>query len=199
MPCEPEHDFVLLLAGVTELTPELQNALFEAGCDDATLSERSGRIFLTFTRSAQTLKEAILSAIRDIGRANVGARVLRVDDCSLVTQADIARKIGRTRSLINQYISGARGPGRFPAPVRGLADDTPVWQWWEVADWLQQNDMIGEKAVREAQDTAMINLVLEVTHQEQLNPEFFRELYTALSEYHKPASSAASGQPVQAF
>ena len=198
MPCEPEHDFVLLLAGVTELTPELQNGLFDAGCDDATISERSGRIFLTFKRSAPSLKHAILSAIRDIGGASVGAQVLRVDDCNLVSQSDIARKIDRSRSLVNQYITGARGPGQFPPPVCGLSDNSPLWQWCDVAHWLRQNDMISETVVREAHDTAIINLVLDVMRYQQVDPESFRELYDAFSQHYKkvrPSPLSTSRDP----
>src|SRR5438445_12283161 len=61
-----EHDFTLVLSGIADLTPEVQDALFEAGCDDATLSMCCGRPFLTFTRTAPTLKDAILSAISDV-------------------------------------------------------------------------------------------------------------------------------------
>ena len=95
--CEREHDFALVLSGMTELTPEVQDALFEAGCDDATISVRAGRVYLTFSRNSRSLKDAILTAIQDVKNARVGADVLRVDVCNLVTQADIARKIGRSR------------------------------------------------------------------------------------------------------
>lgn len=50
IPCEHEHDFVLALTGVSELSQEQEDALFEAGCDDATISIRSGRVFLSFSR-----------------------------------------------------------------------------------------------------------------------------------------------------
>jgi hypothetical protein len=76
---ENEYDFALVLTGITDLTPEAENALFEAGCDDATLSVRFGRVFVTFSRTASSLKAAILSAIRDVKTANVGADVLRVE------------------------------------------------------------------------------------------------------------------------
>src|SRR5260370_41077594 len=33
-----QHDFTLVLSGITELTPEVQYALFESACDDARLS-----------------------------------------------------------------------------------------------------------------------------------------------------------------
>jgi hypothetical protein len=76
---ETEHEFTLIIDGVPELTPAIMNALFEAGCDDATVSRQGGRISLDFVRAASTLKDAIISAIRDVGKANVGARVLRVE------------------------------------------------------------------------------------------------------------------------
>ncbi len=49
-PSDREEDFVLVVEGVAELNAEVENALFESGCDDATVSVRSGRIFLSFTR-----------------------------------------------------------------------------------------------------------------------------------------------------
>ena len=50
-----EHDFTLVLTGITELTEQVESALSEAGCDDATLSTRCGRPYLTFSRLAPTL------------------------------------------------------------------------------------------------------------------------------------------------
>ena len=47
---EQEHSFVLVVEGVAELDADVEKALFEAGCDDATISVRSGRISLAFTR-----------------------------------------------------------------------------------------------------------------------------------------------------
>ena len=73
--CQREHDFTLALTGINEITTEIEDALFEAGCD-ATLSVRSGRVFLTFSRVAPTLKDAILAAINDVRKANIGADVL---------------------------------------------------------------------------------------------------------------------------
>ena len=139
-----DHDFTLVLSGITELTLEVQDALFEAGCDDATLSMRCSRPFLTFSRTAPTLKDALLSAISDVKKANIGAEVLRIDVCNLVTQSEIAHKIGRTRQLVHQYVTGERGPGGFPPPACNVSDDadSPLWYWCEVAYWLYQNNMI---------------------------------------------------------
>lgn len=173
---ETEHDFTLVLTGITGVTEEVENALFEAGCDDATLSVRSGRVYLTFSRVAATLKDAILSAIRDVRKAQIGADVLRVDTSNLVSQADIARRIGRTRQLINQYISGVRGPGGFPPPACAISEGSPLWDWCEVAAWLWENDMIKEDAFRDAESVSVINSVLDLAYQRHNKPELTDEV-----------------------
>lgn len=176
--CDREHDFTLVLSGITELTPAVQNALFEAGCDDATLSMRCGRPFLTFARMAPTLKDALLSAIDDVKKAAIGADVVRVDVCNLVTQAEIAKKIGRSRQNVHQYIAGERGPGGFPPPVCNLNDDedAPLWYWCEVAWWLHENNLIPEEVLLDAQVLSLVNNVLELNHQRLIAPELTRKV-----------------------
>jgi hypothetical protein len=174
-PCDREHDFALVLTGITELTPKAEDALFETGCDDATLSLRFGRVYATFSRSASSRRDAILSAICDVRKANIGADVLRVDTCDLVTQAEIAHRIGRTRQLVHQYVTGKRGPGSFPPPACDLTDDSPLWYWCEVAYWLWQNDMIRGDTLKDAQADSVINLVLELQHQKRIAPELLEE------------------------
>jgi hypothetical protein len=173
-----EHDFTLVLSGIKELTREVQDALFEAGCDDATLSMRCGRPFLTFSRTALTLKDAILSAIRDVKKANIGLEVLRIDDCNLVTQSEIAHKIGRSRQLIHQYVTGERGPGGFPPPACNVGNnaDSPLWYWCEIANWLYQNSMIPEEVLRDAQALSLINDVLELNYQKKADPTLTKEV-----------------------
>ena len=171
-----EHDFTLLLDGVSELTEHVETALFEAGCDDSTISMRSGRIFLTFTREAPSLKDAVISAIRDVHRANIGADVVRIDSCNMVTQADIARRIDRSRQLVHQYITGVRGPGKFPPPACEITDSAPLWYWCEVARWLWENDMIQEDVLREAEELAAINSVLEMQWLRQVAPQLMEEI-----------------------
>jgi hypothetical protein len=174
--CECDHEFTLVLTGVNELTSEMIDALYEAGCDDATIAIRSGRPFITFARAASSIKQAILSAINNVEGAGIGAQVLRVDYCNLVTQADIARRIGRTRQLVHQYMMGTRGPGGFPGPVCEIAEGTPLWYWCEVAYWLWENDMIKESALRDAEEVDVINAVLELRWQKLHKPELAEEV-----------------------
>ena len=114
--CKYEHDFTLVLSGISELSPKIVDALLEAGCDDGTISMRSGRPFITFSRRAASMKDAILSAIANVRKAGTSADVLRVDYCNLVTQADIARKIDRSRQQIHQYTTGDRDREAFLHP-----------------------------------------------------------------------------------
>lgn len=178
--CQVEHDFVLVLNGITGLGPAVEDALLEAGCDDATASLRSGRVYLTFSRLSTSLKDAILSAIHDVRRAKIGADVLRVDYCNLVTQSDIARKIGRSRQLVHQYINGSRGPGGFPPPVCEICDESPLWYWCEVANWLWENSMIKESVLRDAEEVDVINSVLEMEHQRKTRPGLTEEVVRAV-------------------
>jgi hypothetical protein len=183
--CAREHDFTLVLTGITDLTPGVCDALFESGCDDATLSMRSGRPYLTFSRTAPTLKDAILSAISDVKKANIGVEVIRIDDCNLITQAEVARKIGHSRQLVHQYIKGERGPGRFPAPVCNMSDDvdSPLWYWCEVAYWLFENNLIPKEAVQDANTLSIINYVLELNHQKGIDPELANEVLATIGTH----------------
>jgi hypothetical protein len=76
---EAAHDFTLIVEGVDDLDPRIVDALYEAGCDDGTIGCRAGVVSIGFTRPGATLREAITSAIRDVEKAGVGAKVVRVD------------------------------------------------------------------------------------------------------------------------
>jgi len=82
------HKFTLILSGISELTSELADGLFEATNGDIELNMRDGVAFIEFDRTAPTLREAILSGIADVDGAGLGVRVLRVetDDANTVTK-----------------------------------------------------------------------------------------------------------------
>jgi len=160
-----EYDFTLVLTDdICDFTDDQVDALYDAGCDDATIAQRYGRVFVTFTREAKSLAIAVISAINDIRKANIGADVLRVDCNDLVTQAEIARRADTTRQAIAQYISGSRGPGSFPPPVYNLDNGQLIWCWCDVANWLFQQGMVDESVKQDAEDIAAINSLLEQKH-----------------------------------
>ena len=160
-PRNPEHDFALLLSGVPGINEEVADALYEAGCDDALLSLQRGAYILDFCRAAPSLKEAIISAIRDLQGNRLGIDVIRVNTCEYVNQAEIAEKIGVTRATINLYVAGKRGPGGFPPPVCHITDGHPSWAWCEVASWLERNQLLDHQQVVDARDVRNINMILE--------------------------------------
>ena len=73
------YTFTLIISGVAEITPELADTLYSATQGDIELNLRDGVAFLEFERTAPTLREAILAAIREVERADVGVRALRVE------------------------------------------------------------------------------------------------------------------------
>ena len=173
--CQREYDFALIVGGVG-LTPEVEGALFEAGCDDATISLRYGLLFVEFSRGADSVAEAILSAVRDVRGAGVGAEVYRVDECDLVTAADIGRRIGRSRQAVHQYMTGQRGPGGFPPPECHLAEDKPLWAWCAVSYWLAQNDLLRPEESWNAEVVEAINRTLELQRQRRRHPELIERV-----------------------
>jgi hypothetical protein len=82
-----KDQFTLILAGISELTPEVTDALYEAGFDDALVGMVDGVPYIDVNhRESASLAETIRAAIRDVERA--GFRVVRVE-------SDVANVITR--------------------------------------------------------------------------------------------------------
>lgn len=176
---DPEYSFTLLLSGFEELTDEIANAFYEA-CDDCTLAISCGLPEASFTRSAPTLKDAIFSAIGDVRKVGPGIDVLRIDCDSLLTQAEIARKIGRSRQRVHQLILG----GDFPPPVRARSSGMsgqPLWQWSAVAEWLCRHELAPDSLRRDAQAVETINCVLDYNWKSKHDGPLLREARTAIA------------------
>ena len=73
------YAFSLILSGVSEMTSELADALYEATNGEIEFELRDGVASLEFERKAATLKDAITSAIREVETADAGVRVARVE------------------------------------------------------------------------------------------------------------------------
>ena len=71
------YDFTLVLAQGTDLTDQLVEDLFEAGCDDGSPSSRAGLVMVTLHREAESLEQAIRSGIADVQKA--ACHVARVE------------------------------------------------------------------------------------------------------------------------
>ena len=157
------YTFTLVLSGFTELREDVEDCLFESGCDDALLSFRDGVPYIDFDREAKSIREAILSAINNVEGADIGARVIRVEPDELVTASEIAERTGRTRESIRLLAAGKRGQGGFPPPLRGMKSRTRLWRWAEVALWLAEREGdLTDPLVDEAHTIAAINGALEL-------------------------------------
>jgi hypothetical protein len=63
------HEFTLILPVGADIDDATMDALYEAGCGDAVAGKFGGVVRLHFCREAPDRVKAILSAIRDVGRA----------------------------------------------------------------------------------------------------------------------------------
>jgi hypothetical protein len=70
------HEFTLVLASA-RVTDKQCNALYEAGCDDGTISTSQGVTRIDFAREAPSLEDALRSAIANVHAT--GLRVLRAE------------------------------------------------------------------------------------------------------------------------
>jgi hypothetical protein len=93
------YSFSLVLSGFGEITDEIANAIYGAGCDDALLGVQEGAAFLDFDREAGSLEEAIFSAIRDVKNCGLDVEVVRVDLPGLATTNSINALLDVKRRL----------------------------------------------------------------------------------------------------
>ena len=159
----PIHKFVLVLSGISEPDGRLEDALYEAGCDDALLAFRACVAYLEFDRRAPRLERAVLSAIREVEGADPRIRVVRVEPGDLVNASEIGRRARLTREYIRLLAQGERGSGGFPAPEFGITGKTLAWSWAKVVRWLFQQGMLEDASLVDAALTIRdLNDALEV-------------------------------------
>lgn len=73
-----EYRFTLTVDGADVLSDVAQDALHEAGCDDATFGSSNGIQIAEFDREAADFSEAVASAIKAIEGAVEGAKVIDI-------------------------------------------------------------------------------------------------------------------------
>jgi predicted DNA-binding transcriptional regulator AlpA len=161
-----EYNFELMING--DLTDVVLDALFEAGCDDATFSAEEGRITAEFDREGLTLFDAVISAIEDVESVG-GLEVLEVSPDELIWASEIAQRTGRSRQSIDQLIKAQRGPGGFPVPA-SHATRNPLWRWSDVQAWFAAYEGRDPDSVRSVALSA-INGALQARHSVRAAPE----------------------------
>ena len=89
-----EFEFQLFCRDADTADESFLDRLYEAGCDDAVVSFKDGYICLDFSRHAEHAEDAVVSAIRDFKRSNIGGSVARVEPEDLASLAEIANRVG---------------------------------------------------------------------------------------------------------
>jgi hypothetical protein len=133
------HEFSIIASGLDPRADDFESRFYNAGCDDALVAFQKGRIIIDFAREAESVQEALSSAIDDVRR--VGAKVEHVEPDPLVSLADIAQRSGLTRAAVHNYAKGDRRSD-FPPPVARVTTGNPLWDWAEVSGWLFQQGVI---------------------------------------------------------
>ena len=122
---------------------------------DATVQadERGGVVM--FSRGAEDVAEAIMSAIADVRAA--GMAVTGVDGGDLVAVETIATRAKVTVHAVRHWVAGVRGPGGFPEPV-----SQRLFSWTQVAEWLVRNKLgnVDHAAAEVARAATFFNALL---------------------------------------
>lgn len=132
-----------------------EDALFEAGCDDATLSLQKGVLIAEFDREAVSFSRAVVTACQNV--ASAGLTVERVEPDHLVSLSEIAERSNLSRQAISLYVKGERASG-FPHPAVKVTSKHPLWDWGEVADWLFKKNYIDRETVIQAKIVKEANI-----------------------------------------
>lgn len=164
------YNFILVLDGGSNDFDAIAETIYEVGCSDSTLSFRDAVAYLDFDRDADSFEEAVLSAINQVNSIE-GISVRRVEPDDLVTAAEIARRIDKTREYVRLLYEGKRGPGNFPAPLSGVDKRSLIWSWATVSAWLLPLELVSKDAVVQARTIQALNIALTLSRDSELNSE----------------------------
>ena len=120
---------------------DLEDRLYEAGCDDALLCFYNQTPYLEFDREAESAEAAVRSALGNIRAAGFGDLVLQ--ESGVATLSEMAARAGLTRAALSNYATGKRG-GSFPAPMYGVGSGSALYSWPEVAGWLHRHGHLSQ-------------------------------------------------------
>lgn len=156
--------FTLVLDGVSDNTANLEDTLFEAGCDDALINFRNGTVYLDFDREGQSFEKAVFSAIYAVEGSSLNIKVIRVLPDDLVSVSDIAKRLDTDRQRVSLWVKGERRQHRLPFPpaVLKLSEKSPLWRWYSVVKWLHAQNIIQDtKIIDNAKFLENLNVVLD--------------------------------------
>lgn len=169
----PMHDFEFVLTFALphagESAEDYLDALFEAGCDDASVGVgQAGMIGLDFTRRAPSAEVALRSAIKEVGAAIPGARFVQAGP-DLVGLSDMAEMFDCSRQNMRKYATGSsKSRAAFPLPT--VLGDPTLWHLAEIIAWLGSNTAMqpSPQLCAVARAAAVVNFEVEVKRVQQI-------------------------------
>lgn len=78
------YRFTVILARLREISDDLAEALFEAGCDDGSPWSSQGVAAVGFDREAESFEAAVRSAIADVQKAGCHVAWVKIEPEDLV-------------------------------------------------------------------------------------------------------------------
>lgn len=170
-----EFEFTLKFAIPEALEPgQLEERLFEAGCDDAILGlGQAGRLALSFTREANSAEAALVSALKDVRKAIPKARLVEAGP-DLVGISDIARLLDFSRQNMRKLIQTHLA--NFPLPLH--EGKSAIWHLADVLEWfIQRQDRPVENSLVQVAKASMgVNLARESKRMNPILNEQLREI-----------------------
>ena len=135
-------------------------ALGEAGCDDALVGiGHTGYIILDFIREAESVEEAIYSAITDVRTAIEGSVLIEASP-DYVGLTDIANMLSVTRQYVRKLKE--ENSGAFPVPVH--EGRSAIYHLSEVVKFVLRYNTKRE-IDKSLQEVAALNMRLNVLRQ----------------------------------
>ena len=151
-------EFTIIATGLDPEANNFESRFYDGACNDASVSFQKGHILLDFARDADSLEQAISTAVLDAQEA--GATVERIEPDPLVSLADIASRADMSRGAMTNYVQGLRQVG-FPPPRLRVTTKSPMWDWADVAIWLYQKERVAREVALHAVIVSAANGALE--------------------------------------
>ncbi|MBT0725690.1 DNA-binding protein [Rosenbergiella sp. S61] len=167
-----EYDFSIVAHSSrdldADLVTEIANKLYDLGADDCTVSSQNNAVIVSFDREAHSYSEAVMSAIKQLKQFNF-LTVKSVDAGEFVGLSDAAELSELSRSALSKFSKGERGGGGFPTPYLRLSGKAPLYDWAEIAEWLEDKGLIEPELVENATFTRLINTALRLKSNDDMN------------------------------
>lgn len=164
-----EYDFALIASCIKAVDGDaickIADDLFAAGAEDCTVSSRGNTLIIEFDRESDSYEVAVVSAVKEV--QSVGYLTVKsVDAGQYVGLSDAAELSTLTRSALSKFSRGVRGDGTFPTPYLRVAGKAPLYDWSEIASWLESKGLIEKELAENAKFTSTMNTALKLQNGE---------------------------------